>query len=166
MTKTMLISVAAVALVSTAGCGASRLKRANHLLDDVRGYHDGIRWGKLGQAAVRLPKAEREAFVNEREELADDLRIASYELVRVRYAKGKMRAKVRVQYVWHLDSRGIVHKTWANQEWERQGKRWILQDEHRAHGEPMPGLAEPPPKSDEAGDRDAGGPVAVDRHEK
>jgi hypothetical protein len=151
-----------LALIMSFGCGASRLKRANHLLDDVRRYHDGIRWGKLAQAAVRLPPAERDAFVNEREELGEDLRIADYELVRVRYVKGQMRAKVRVQYIWHLDSRGIVHKTWADQMWERLGKRWILRDEHRAHGEPMPGLAEPPPEA--AGGDDS--PVAARRNQK
>lgn len=135
------------ALIAAAGCGTNKLKRANKLLDDVRGYHEAIRWNKPAQAAVRLPMAERDAFVNEREELAEDLRVSDYELVRVRYAKGnKLRAKVRVRYEWHLDSRGILHKTWANEEWERQGKRWILKDEHRAHGEPMPGLAEPPEK--------------------
>lgn len=130
------------------GCGG-KLKRANHLLDDVRGYHEGIRWNKFDQAAVRLPLRERDAFVNEREELSEDLRIADYELLRVRYARGnKLEAKVRVRYDWHLDSRGILHKTWANEVWERQGKRWILKDEHRAHGEPMPGLAEKPDKDD------------------
>jgi hypothetical protein len=140
----------ALALAAAAvGCGTSKLKRANHLLDDVRGYNEGLRWNKLAQAAVRLPMAERDAFVNEREALAEELRIGDYELIRVRYDEGnKLRAKVRVKYVWHLDSRGIVHTTWARQEWERVGKRWLLSDEHRAHGEPMPGLAEPPPEDD------------------
>lgn len=162
MKQTALLSIFSLALAAAAGCGAARLKKANHLLDDVRGYHDGIRWGKLAQAAVRLPPAERDAFVDEREELADELRIADVELVRVRYVKGQMRAKVRVQYIWHLDSRGIVHKTWADEIWERRGKRWILEDEHRAHGEPMPGLAEPPAKPEKA----ARGSVAAGRKQK
>ena len=128
---------------AVAACGA-RPKRATLLLDDVHGYHDGVRWEKFAQAAVRLPVPERADFIEERLELAEELRIADVELIRVHYrGKGEMAAEVSVRYLWHLDSRGIVHKTWAREEWERQGKRWILTRQVRTRGEPMPGLEEP-----------------------
>lgn len=149
MNRIFLLAVA----LALASCG-SHSKRAAPLLDDVRGYHDGVRWAYFAQAAVRLPGPERDAFIEEREDLADDLRIADYEITRVRYAAGKMAADVDVKYTWHLDSRGIVHTTTAREKWERRGKRWVLLEEERRRGEPMPGLAEPSDESDQAGEPD------------
>lgn len=150
MTKSAILVAAALAL---AACGA-RPKRATALLDDVRGYHDGIRWEKFAQAAVRLPPPERDAFIEEREALAEDLRIADVELLRVHFVgNGKMRAKVLVRYTWLLDSRGIVHKTWAHEVWARRGKRWMIEKNQRSRGEPMPGLEEPPEAAEPAAAR-------------
>ncbi len=130
-------------------CGGSSMKRANMLLDDVRGYHDGLRWERFSQAVLRLPPAERGEFLEVRDELSDDLRISDYDIVRVHYLKKDMRAEVVVKYMWHLDSRGIVHRTSAREIWERRGKRWILTSEIRSRGKEMPGLDEPEKEPEE-----------------
>ena len=140
MTRSFLTILVVSALAG--GC-VSNAKRANMLLEDVRGYHDGLRWQRFAQAVLRLPLAERDDFLEERDELAEDLRIGDWEIVRVNYTREAKRAKVVVKYTWHLDSRGIVHTTTATERWERRGKRWIVLEEERTRGEPMPGLAEP-----------------------
>jgi hypothetical protein len=112
------------------------------LLDELRGYHEGLRWAQHGSAAVRIPPLEREDFLAERAELSD-LRIDEYEILRVTFADQRRRARADVSFTWHLDSRGIVHTTVTRQDWERVGKAWWLTGEVRLHGEPMPGVAEP-----------------------
>ena len=135
-----LVSVCAVA-IAVLGCGASP-KRAELVLDEVRGYNDGVRWQKTPQAALRIPPREREEFFDERDELADELRIADYEIIRVRQPGRGERAVIQVKWTWHLDSKGIVHTTTSQQEWEMHGKRWLMVAEHRVRGEPMPGVPE------------------------
>lgn len=126
-----------------AGCGPAPT-RGEALLESVTTYNDGVRWDRLAIAASRVPPAQREDFVDERDQLADDLRITDWEVKRVRQ-EGAARARVHVKYTWYLDDEGIVHETHADQRWERRGKVWLILEEHRLRGEPMPGLAEPPP---------------------
>ncbi len=145
---TLVVVSLAFAFGAIAGC-ASSPKRAEMLLDDVRGYHDGLRWHRLNLAVLRIAPPEREEFMAEREELVDDLRISDYEIVRVHYREKGVRAQVTVRYTWFLDSRGLVHRTTARELWERRGKRWLVVEEHRLRGKPMPGLAEAPEEPDE-----------------
>ena len=163
-----LITCAAIASVHlAAGCGGPQ-SRSGELLTDVRGYAGGIRWQKYPQAAVRVPPPERSAFLSERAELEDDLRIADFEIAEVGYlGRGQDRARVVVKWTWHLDSRGIVNKTTTEQAWRRHGKRWLLVEERHLRGEPMPGVAEPAdePDPDDAapGERDPNAPAASKR---
>jgi len=130
------------ALVTTAGCGAGQ-RRTENLMEDVRGFNQGIRWNKHPQAALRIPPKEREDFLDEREELEDDLRISDFEIQRVRYNKARTKASVNVRWEWLLDSRGILHKSTTNQKWRLHGKRWLMIEEKLVRGEPMPGVADP-----------------------
>jgi hypothetical protein len=123
------------------GCGGTQ--KPSELRDDVREYGDGLRWQNLPAAVAHIPPAERADFVAEREELVDDLRIGDWEVDRVDWVVADKSAKVRVTWTWHLDSRGLVHKTVVEQRWERRGKSWWMIAEERTHGEPMPGVPEP-----------------------
>jgi hypothetical protein len=128
-------------LAVLAGCGAAP-KRADDLMDAVRGYNEGVRWERFPIAAARVPPREREEFVDERDQIADDLRISDYEVMRVK-GDGERRASVDIKYTWYLDSAGVVHETRAIQRWERHGRAWLIVAERRLRGEPMPGLTEP-----------------------
>lgn len=136
---TRLFVAALVAAVGV-GCGASA-RSGETLLESVRTYHEGIRWGRIPIAASRVPIRERADFISEWDQLADDLRITDYELVQV--AEAGRTARVEVKYTWYLDSRQVVHETRAAERWERQGPVWIKVDDRRAHGPEMPGLPEP-----------------------
>lgn len=130
----------------------SSTKRSETLVTEVRGYGDGLRWRKPAQAALRLPPPERDAFLDERMVLDDELRISEFEIRRLSFKDPeRTRAEVRVEWTWHMDREGVVHHTITEQDWERRGDDWILVDERLAHGEPMPGVREP-----------AGAPAAED----
>jgi hypothetical protein len=131
-----------VLLLLAAGCGATGGKNAD-LVADVRGYGDGMRWGDFNSAALRLRPAQRSGFMDQREQLAEDLRIADWEMRRMTYSDDRNRAEVHIEWTWLLDSRGIVHTTVTRQAWSRHGKSWILDREERLRGDPMPGVVEP-----------------------
>jgi hypothetical protein len=122
--------------VSAAACGAA--PHGETLMEAVRTYNDGVRWQRFAAAAKSVPARQREEFLDEREELAEDLRITDYEVVRVK-EKGEA-ADVQVKLTWYKDSEGTVRDTWAKQAWERRGKAWRIVGESRVRGAEMPGL--------------------------
>lgn len=130
------MAIFAMAAVACAACGAT--PKGETLMEAVRTYNEGVRWERFAAAASRVPARERETFLDEREELAEDLRITDYEVVRVK-DKGDV-ADVQVKLTWYKDSEGTVHETWAKQAWERQGKAWRIVGEARVRGADMPGL--------------------------
>ena len=112
----------------------------------MRGYNNGIRWRDFSAAALRVAPPERTEFLDRRDKLDEDLRIADWEMTRLEYDDSRHRAVVQVEYTWLLDSRGIVHKTVARQFWARHGDKWLLDREERLRGDPMPGVAERRPR--------------------
>jgi len=126
----------AMLVMVVAGCGAA--PHGQTLMDAVRTYNDGVRWSRFAAAASAVPARQREEFLDEREELAEDLRITDYEVVRVK-EKGE-EADVQVKLTWYKDSEGTVRETWAKQAWERHGKAWRIVAEDRVRGADMPGL--------------------------
>lgn len=122
------------------GCGAAP-RRGETLQESVRTYHEGIRWQRYTAAAGRLPPAERSAFLDEWDERSADLKVTDYEIVDME-TRGDT-ARVQVKFSWYGEREGTLHDTHARQTWNRRGKVWILTDEVRTRGEPMPGLAEP-----------------------
>lgn len=133
----------ALVVLLAAGCGGQQ-KNVDDLIDSARGYHEGVRWRRYEDAAARRVPAEREAFLDERSELDEDLRIDDYEIERVKIRTGHKAAILQVKYTWHLDSVGVVHDTVVVQAWEHRGRDWLLVTEYRKRGEPMPGVAEAP----------------------
>lgn len=126
--------------LSTGACGASR-KRTADLVYDIRTYNEGIRWNKLPQAAVHILPQKREAFLDEREELEEELRIDDFELQRVKMSDDKQEsALIQIRWTWHMDSEGIVKTTTTRQKWRRFGSRWLMVAEHHVRGDEMPGV--------------------------
>lgn len=148
---------ALVLISATLACGGSA-KRSSDLLYDVRAFNEGLRWEKLPQAAVRIHPSEREAFLDEREQLQEELRIDDFEITRLNMlGKRQDVAKVQIKWTWHMDSLGLVHTTTSKQEWRRFGDRWIMLGEEHAWGDLMPGVpeAEKAPAEDAADQRKA-----------
>ena len=140
----LLVALAGCAL---AGCAATQ-RKTEPLADSVRTYNEAVRWLRFEEAATRLPANRRDDFLDERDQLHEDLRITDYEIIRVRHdAKGR-RAKVQIKYTWYLDSRGKVHETHAVQTWHQGEEIWILKGERFLRGEPMPGLEGDKPTTD------------------
>jgi hypothetical protein len=123
-----------------AACGGAQ-QQTDNLGEAIRSYNDGVRWGRYSIAASRLPATERSKFTDEMDEISNDLRITDYEVVRVD-AKGSREAHVQIKLQWYKESEQIVRETHALQTWERHGRDWLMVDESRMRGAPMPGLAD------------------------
>jgi hypothetical protein len=117
-------------------------QRVEPLPDSVRIYNSAVRWQKFQDAASRLPPDQRDDFLDDRDQLAEDLRVDDYEVIRMRTSKDGRRAKVQIKYTWHLDSKGIVRTTHTVQDWQRYGKVWVMAMERQLRGDEMPGFEE------------------------
>jgi hypothetical protein len=103
----------------------------------AREYNDDVRWGRFDQAASHVAKAKRQRFVERRSALEEELQIADYEVTGIEVDKKKNTATARVQYSWTLRSRQLVEKTTTKQEWEQEGREWIMAKETRLSGSPL-----------------------------
>lgn len=154
-----LLALLVLAAMAAAGCGAAQ-REPEPLDQAVRVYNDGLRWERFDEAASRLPADRRDDFLDERDQLHDDLRISDYETIRVRFDGKQRRARVQVKYTWYLESRGVGLVHHAVQTWHRGDEIWVMRGERHLRGETMPGLkgsepeaeskpkAEPKPKSE------------------
>jgi hypothetical protein len=143
------------ALVAAGACVTPR--RVQPLGEAVRIYNDSVRWQRFDMAAGQVPSTDRDDFLDRRDQLADDLRITGYEVIRMRTDRSGHRARAQIKFTWHLDSEGTVHDTHAVQTWRRHGARWVLVSEHHLRGEPMPGVDSPEPGDGVATDPDGPG---------
>jgi len=132
-----LISV----LLFAAACGGV-VHDTETLSESIRAYNDGVRWGRLGIAANKVPPAERADFIADMDERQEKVKFVDYDVVDVN-ARGSREAKVRIKMSWYAADEGTVRETHAIQTWERRGKLWFIVGEARVRGYEMPGLPEP-----------------------
>ena len=111
------------------------------LLDAVREYNDGVRWGRLDQATSHLPIAARQRLTERLATLGDELEFSEYDLGRID-VEGE-RARVRVDVSWLIKRRGLLERTTLEQSWQRKGSSWLLIQENRVAGAPLPLWDEP-----------------------
>ncbi len=136
----------AIWFVMLAACASA--KSGDTLVESVRAYNDGVRWERFAVAAVHVPPKERSLFVDEADDRAHDVKITDYEVVRVDNQDDRL-ASVRVKLSWYRESEGTLRETQSLQTWERHGKTWWMVEETRLKGHELPGLLEPPSKSEE-----------------
>jgi hypothetical protein len=143
-----------VLALAAAGCGAAQ--RDPEPLDQaVRVYNEGVRWQRFDDAASRLPADRRDDFLDQQDQLHDDLRISEYDVIRVRYDGKQRRARVQIKYTWYLESRGVVHETHAVQTWHRGDEIWVMRGERYLRGERMPGLKDAKAKGADGAEAEA-----------
>lgn len=131
----------AISVLLAAACGGIP-HDPDTLGDSIRAYNDGVRWGRYGVAANKVPAAERGEFIADMDERAEKVKFVDYDIVDVN-ARGTREAKVRIKMSWYATDEGTVRETHAIQTWERRGKAWFIVGEARVRGYEMPGLPEP-----------------------
>jgi hypothetical protein len=110
--------------------------------DATRGYNGALRWGDIDRAAEFLPAASKEAFMNTQDLAREDLVIVEYEMTRLDLDHEHGIAASRALITWHTEKVLIVKHTMVDQLWQFHEGDFVLVDERRADGEPLPIFAE------------------------
>jgi hypothetical protein len=112
--------------------------------DATRAYNRSLRWGDFDRASEYLPEAAIDRFLDQHEEVSDDLVILDYRMTRLKLDRQTGKAASRVEVEWHTDRRLIVETTVVDQKWQFWEGDWYLVDERRARGKPLAVFAEIP----------------------
>ena len=79
------------------GCFVPSPNEKEALRDQVREWHDDMRWQRFSGASLRLPPARRAHFLSQTRALENDIAMADYEIISVLPA-GDGRAQVRAAF--------------------------------------------------------------------
>src|SRR5262249_9785105 len=134
----------AFALLVLAGCFVPSPNEKDALKDQVREWHDDVRWQRFPAASMRLPPSRRQHFLEQTRALGNDIGMADYEIVSVMPA-GDGKAQVRATFDWEAKQTALLRHTQLAELWQRVGNDWVLVDVNVEKGEPLPFLA--PPRS-------------------
>jgi hypothetical protein len=118
----------------------------DRVMSAAREYNEGVRWGRLEQAADHLRKPERDRFYDRHKILEEELEIADCEIISLTVDKSDKkvtRATANVEYTWTLKHVGLVEKTTVLQKWEEVSTSWVLVSETRKRGKPLTLFDEP-----------------------
>lgn len=139
----MRLAALALLLVGCIGAGLSDRDRLKMALEE---YNDGLRWGKVEAACAHLPVALRQPFAERFQQLSGELEVMDYEVQRIEWDRKAGTARVRIDMNWSLKRRGIVERSVIEQKWQEAGSgSWIIAEQRRVAGSPVPFLDEPPP---------------------
>ena len=127
-----------------AGCVSGILNDRDRLKMALEEYNDGLRWGRVESSCAHLPEAERQKFAERFAQLQGDLEVMDYEVQRLQWDRDHGTATVRVDVSWSLKRRGIVERSVMEQRWQEVGGGWMLVQQRRIGGVPLPLLDEEP----------------------
>ncbi|MFH1130548.1 MAG: hypothetical protein V1754_04390 [Pseudomonadota bacterium] len=117
--------------------------RKESLIESLREYNDGVRWGRTDWSIDYLPKEKQAPLLNRWATLSD-LRITGYIFTSLQM-EGSERAVATVQINWYSQSQMRVHSSVVQQVWVWvKGEKWQLKDQRWVSGAPFPLLDSPP----------------------
>jgi hypothetical protein len=128
-----------VALLFLTSCFVPSPNEKEALRDQVREWHDDVRWQRFPAASMRLPPARRQRFLDQTRAMENDVGMADYEILSVQPA-GDGRAQVRANIDWEAKQTALLHRTELTELWQRVGADWVLVDVKVEKGEPLPFL--------------------------
>ena len=115
---------------------------SDKLRDATRAYNGALRWGDIDRAAEYLPITSQQMFLDTQDKAREELVIVEYEMTRLDLDHERGVAASRALITWHTQDVFIVKNTIVDQLWQFHEGDFVLVDERRAGGEPLPIFAE------------------------
>lgn len=89
-------------------------------------FHHDLRWKYNDAAAARVDPRFSAAFLDELEDIRDDLNITSWEIRQIRGIPEKRQAKVRLQITYYRLPSTVIRDQVTEQLWQQDDTRWFL----------------------------------------
>jgi len=137
------LGLAAMLVAGLLGCFSATQRREEDLVRDARMWNDDFRWGRWSVLGQSMP-AQENALLQERLKLVDDeLVMADYEVLGIKFLQGSQAATVDVRLQWYGKSEPTVRQVTLQQRWERRNGRWMMVKQRRVRGDRFPLVPEP-----------------------
>jgi hypothetical protein len=127
--RAQLLLVISLAVGCMAGDGMQ-----TKLRDASTEYNRALRWRDIDIAAAFLPVESKQAFMRAHEDVAKELIVVDYELMRLDLDKTTGVAASRAQIWWHTNDTTVIENTLVDQLWQFHEGKFVLVDERRSGG--------------------------------
>jgi hypothetical protein len=127
----------ALAALALSSCFLPSSTERENLQDEVRSWHEDLRWQRYAAVAQRLAPEERQRFAARVQGLKDDFEVSDYEILAVQPA-GEGAVEVRVAFEWQSKRTGLLRRGELSELWRRTGSNWLLAATRHAAGEQLP----------------------------
>jgi hypothetical protein len=131
-----------MALLVFAGCFVPPPNEKESLRDQVRSYHDALRWRRFAEAATFLPPDRRGRFLERVDGIKDDIEVSDYEVQSTAPSAATGTIEVRIAIEWQSKRTGLLRKTELRESWRRVKDGWLLAESRHASGDHLPVLEE------------------------
>ena len=108
------------------GCAGSKPKAKSNLQQNVKAFHQHMRWERYHEASNYLAEGDREAFLGRHDELGDDFRIVEYEIKHLRLVRADEEAEAEVVMSWIREPDMRVHRDKVHEIWRNLDGIWTL----------------------------------------
>ncbi|MSP90223.1 MAG: hypothetical protein EXR79_00220 [Myxococcales bacterium] len=132
--------VRASLLLALAACG-STVNQTKALSEAVTDYANCMRWGRVEQAALHVPDAQRATFIRVRRAALAGMQVHDFEVRGVDHAAGAGKARVIVAAAWSRPTDPSIRQEVLEQLWRWEEDHWVLfhsQPAERADATPKP----------------------------
>jgi hypothetical protein len=126
-----------LAIAFVAGCMVPPASEKEILRDDVRDFHEAVRWQRFGDAAVRVATEQRARFLDRLARLRGDAELSDYEITNVQ-PEAPDRVAVGVRLEWQSKQTGLLRATSVLERWRREHRQWFLYTSRVVDGEALP----------------------------
>jgi len=133
----MVLLYAGIIMSAVYAC-AGGYTNEEKLIDAINMYNEGMKWGKMDDMLLYIPKDEHERFFEKHKDWGRDISISGYQVVRQAYDKEKEIAIVQIRISWFRVDEQVLKSTVFQHKWEKDDKdRWMITEETVVEGPPI-----------------------------
>jgi hypothetical protein len=143
MIRSRIFGLAAMLVAGALGCFSATQRREEDLVRDARQWNDDFRWGRWSILGQSMPADENALFQERLKLVDDDLVMADYEVLGIKFLQSSEAAIVDVRLQWYGKAEPTVHQATLQQRWERRNGRWLMVKQRRVRGDRFPLVPEP-----------------------
>jgi len=122
-----LVRLASLLLVTLLlACSSMTESRDTDLRSVVKAFHHDLRWRYNRNAAASVDVRHSATFLDQLDDMKEDLNISEWEIRRVKLSVDGLRAEIRIRIKYFRMPSTVVKNEVIDQVWQQREKRWFL----------------------------------------
>lgn len=118
------LMLCAALMMGGVGCAGAEQEKKSHLGQNVKIFHQHLRWARYYEASLFMPADEREVFLGRQEELGEGWRVVEVEIKSLRVITPEKEAEAEVMIAWTRAPDVVVHRDKVIETWKNIDGHW------------------------------------------